>query len=142
MCNANAAFRLPSAAALVSSVIYDTQDDQRNNLFNLWPYYQFFNDKKKDWARDCLKITKNDCIDFGEHPPKTRHFVLALLVCLRDEYGHSEYSEMLRCRWKNVERYYKEMIVPVEIALLQDTLDMILLLCQYHSDNKIDLLHK
>jgi hypothetical protein len=142
MCIANAAFRLPSAGALVSSVIYNVKDGQRNNLFNLWPYYQFFNDKNKDWARDCLKITRNDCFNFGERPPHTRHFFLALLVCLRDEYGHSEYHEKYQCRWRNIERYYKEMIVLAEIAFLQDTIEMILQLCQYHDENKIDLLHK
>jgi len=142
MCIANAAFRLPSAGALVSSVIYHVKDNQRSNLFNLWPYYQFFNDKNKDWARDCLKITQNDCFDFGQLPLQTPHFCLALLVCLRDEYGHSEYHEKYKRRWQNIENYYTKMIVPAEIAFLQDTIDMILQLCQYHDENKIDLLHK
>jgi hypothetical protein len=146
MCIANAAFRLPSAGFLVSSVIREIKKNSSdqivlNNLHNLWRYESFLRINDKDWNRQDLGIKDDSPCDFGDNPD-TPAFRIALLICMRDEYGHSEYHKDFQCRQKIIAKYYRKKIVRVETKFLLDTIYAINKLCQYHNQKKIDLFKK
>lgn len=143
MCIANASFRLPSAGFLISDIIYRLNENKKNQkiadqLKNSWKYHNCLRNNGNDWDRAKLKIKECNCMELVDHP-KHPNFFLALLICLRDEYGHSEYYEGQKCRQQIIEKYYHEFIVKSEIGFLQDTIEMILLLCLCHNQKKIDL---
>jgi hypothetical protein len=143
MCIANAAFRLPSAGFLISVLVNQLKNNKKyfeitDELKASWKYHNCLKDDEKDWSRSELRII--NCKDLGDLPNRPCFF-LALLVCVRDEYGHSEYHEGHKCRYRVVDKYYREHIVNAEIIFLQETIDMILQLCQYHP-SRIDLSNK
>jgi hypothetical protein len=95
MCIANAAFRLSSAGALICCTIQESKKRFRLNKaqYNkFWPFQNYLKGEC-DWNRGKIY---NDCKNadiriMNSEMRKNLDFLL-LLIALRDEYGHSEYS--------------------------------------------------
>jgi hypothetical protein len=138
MCIADAAFRISSAGVLLCNIIQQIHLKKREITVMKWPYQGFFNESLTlpDWKRHTL-IQDNDsrkCVKITNK----NHTQLALLVSLRDEYGHSEFNEKYNCRDKIKTKYYRQKIVKAEFDILQKNLEIIQYLCQHYDQKMID----
>jgi hypothetical protein len=130
MCIADAAFRLSAAGVLLCDVIQKIGLNDCEIGLSEWPYLPFFRPTPRDWERnDIYKKNRKCIVKIGSSEIQRN---LALLVALRDEYGHSEFEGSFECRALIREKYYKDHIILAEMEMLQNCLALIRHLCENH----------
>jgi hypothetical protein len=134
---ANAAFRISSAGALICDIVKESivNRGRSKTLYNkMWPYQKYLKNES-NWDRAALY--KN--LRWGDQLIR----FLLLVIALRDEYAHSEYSfqadKYREERVNFVEKYYKKEIIGAELTILNKILGAICKLCQLHRNGSIDL---
>ncbi len=132
MCIANVAFRLSAAGELVCDVIQKIDLSECDICRCGWPYQRFFDQDRRTWNRKLLHKNGKECLELSENSSLVRN--LALLIALRDEYGHSEFDEGHECRTRIRKKFYIDYIIESEIEMLRSCITTIRFLCDSYPE--------
>jgi hypothetical protein len=133
---ANIAFRLSAAGALICDAILVSKnlfklDKTKYNKF--WPFQEYLR-HESDWNRKRLFNQYEKIQDPPKNEGERDLFFLMLIIALRDEYGHSEYTfktnqEYRKKRGEIIDNHYKRWIIDAEITIMKKNINSIIKLC-------------